>query len=250
MDNNFVNLTIDNIDKEHICCAISDKKHQDGVLRKKDWLKEQLIKGHVFRKLNQNGKVFIEYGNLEEELVPVIGDNYIYIYCLWVSGSFKGKGYGKDLLEYAIKDAKEKGKNGICIISSNKKQPFLSDKKFLINHGFKVVDTAPPYFELLALSFCDKIFPKFSSSTKLNQTTEDGLVIYYNDECPYINYCLKEINDVCIEKNIKLKTYHINDVNAAKNVPSALNNFCVFYNGKFITHELLNKNKLLKILNL
>ena len=29
--NEYINLDIDNIDKEHICCAIGDKKHQEGV---------------------------------------------------------------------------------------------------------------------------------------------------------------------------------------------------------------------------
>lgn len=35
----------------------------------------------------------------------------IHIYIVfWVSGSFKGKGHGKNLLEYAINDAKQKVK--------------------------------------------------------------------------------------------------------------------------------------------
>lgn len=32
----YKNLTIDNIDSEHICCALSDKKHQNGVNNKKN----------------------------------------------------------------------------------------------------------------------------------------------------------------------------------------------------------------------
>ena len=39
--NKYINLTVDNIDEEHICCAIGDPKHQDGVERKKDWIKEK-----------------------------------------------------------------------------------------------------------------------------------------------------------------------------------------------------------------
>ena len=29
--NEYINLTLDNIDNEHICCAIGDPKHQCGV---------------------------------------------------------------------------------------------------------------------------------------------------------------------------------------------------------------------------
>jgi ribosomal protein S18 acetylase RimI-like enzyme len=56
-----------------------------------------------------------EYAPLETAWVPITGDNYYYLYCLWVSGSYKGKGYGKSLMEYCLADAKEKGKSGIII---------------------------------------------------------------------------------------------------------------------------------------
>ena len=85
---------------------------------KKNWLKERIAEGHVFRKLDEKGKVFIEYAPLETAWVPVHGDNYLYIYCLWVSGSFKGKGYAKSLIEYCINDAKEKGQDLITVCSA------------------------------------------------------------------------------------------------------------------------------------
>lgn len=50
-------------------------------------------------------------------------------------------GHGKALLEYCINDAKSQGKSGVCVISSKKKKPFLSDRKFFEKHGFKVIDT-------------------------------------------------------------------------------------------------------------
>ena len=47
-----------------------------------------------------------------------------------MAGSFKGKGIGKELLEYAINDAKEKRMSGVCTLTSKKKKPFLGEKKF------------------------------------------------------------------------------------------------------------------------
>ena len=93
MNETFMNLTLNNLDTEHICCAISEKKHQIGVSVKKQWLKERIEEGHVFRKLDKKGKVFIEYAPIETAWVPVSGENYLYIYCLWVSGSFKALPY-------------------------------------------------------------------------------------------------------------------------------------------------------------
>ena len=37
--NEYINLDEKNIDEEHICCAIGDPKHQDGVDKKKEWIK-------------------------------------------------------------------------------------------------------------------------------------------------------------------------------------------------------------------
>ena len=50
--NEYINLNLDNIENEHICCAIGDPKHQEGVNSKKEWIKSKLKDGHVFRKLN------------------------------------------------------------------------------------------------------------------------------------------------------------------------------------------------------
>lgn len=60
MANEYIVLTAENIESEHLCCAIADKKHQQGVEEKKTWLKERIGEGHIFRKLNAKGKVFIE----------------------------------------------------------------------------------------------------------------------------------------------------------------------------------------------
>ncbi|MEG1062054.1 MAG: GNAT family N-acetyltransferase, partial [Oscillospiraceae bacterium] len=60
MSETFKNITLENMDDEHLCCAIADKKHQCGVVAKKQWLKDRITEGHVFRKLDEKGKVFIE----------------------------------------------------------------------------------------------------------------------------------------------------------------------------------------------
>ena len=178
MGKEYVNLTLENLNSEHVCCAIADKKHQASVQIKKQWLEKRIPEGHVFRKLDEKGKVFIEYAPLETAWVPVQGENYLYIYCLWVSGSFKGKGYAKALLEYCIQDAREKGKSGVCILSSKKKKPFLSEKSFLLKFGFEIADTAGSDYELLALSF-DGTKPRFSESMKNMRIDSNELTIYY-----------------------------------------------------------------------
>lgn len=247
MSEQFVNITADNLESEHLCCAIADKKHQDGVASKKQWLKERLGEGHVFRKLDAKGKVFIEYAPLETAWVPVYGDNYLYIYCLWVSGSYKGNGYAKALLEYCINDAKAQGKSGVCVLSSKKKKPYLTDKKFMAKFGFETVDTAAGDYELLALSF-DGTKPHLSERAKKMETEEKELTIYYGMQCPFIANCVSQVKDVCAAYHVPVNLIAVDSLEKAKNVPGIFNNWAVFRNGKFESVLLLNEGSLKKML--
>ena len=245
--NEYINLDEKNIEEEHICCAIGDPKHQDGVDKKKEWIKSKLKDGHVFRKLNARGKIFIEYEPVETAWVPITGKNYMHIYCLWVAGSFKGKGIGKELLEYAIEDAKSKKMSGVCTLVSQKKKPFIGDKKFFEHYGFKVVDTINDY-ELMALSFDDKETPKFSDSARKMEIDSQDFTIYYSNECPYVEYEVKELSDYAKEKDIKLNLIKIDSLEKAKNAPCVFNNWANFYKGKFISNTILNANAFEKLL--
>ncbi len=164
MGDTYISLNAGNLALQHLCCAIADKKHQPGVEAKRNWLKDRLAQGHVFRKLDAKGKVFIEYAPLEAAWVPVVDADYMYIYCLWVSGSFKNKGHGKKLLNPASPTPRRKNKSGVCVISS-KRKPFLSDKKFMQKFGFETVDAVGGEYELLALSF-DGTLPAFAPNAK------------------------------------------------------------------------------------
>lgn len=114
----YIQITKENIDKEHICCAMSGKQS----ILKKAWMKEQLDEGLVFYRSIERGKCFIEYIPAEKAWVPIEADGYMYINCLWVSGRMKGHGYSNDLLNHCIQDAKAQGKEGLCILSSDKRK--------------------------------------------------------------------------------------------------------------------------------
>ena len=108
----YIRVTRENIDKEHICCAMSGKQS----LAKKEWLKQRFEEGLVFYRSAERGKCFIEYIPAENAWVPIDAAGWLYINCLWVSGSLKGHGYSGELLEECLRDAKAQGKNGVCIL--------------------------------------------------------------------------------------------------------------------------------------
>src|SRR5215469_14102303 len=140
MDTKFITLTRENIDSEHICCAISDKKCAESYEAKKTWLKREFDNGYVFRRLDERAKVFIEYVPAEKAWIPVEAPNYLMINCFWVSGQYKGKGYAKALLQTAIDDARAQGKDGLVTVVGTSKFPFMSDTKWLLRQGFETVE--------------------------------------------------------------------------------------------------------------
>lgn len=237
MDMDFINLTPENLANEHLCCIIRSKKPHQGVEAKRQWLSERLTEGHVFRKLNEKATVFIEYAPLETAWVPITGDNYYYLYCLWVSGSCKGKGYGKALMEYCIADAREKGKSGICMLGAKKQKGWLSDQAFAKKYGFEVIDSTENGYDLLALSF-DGTIPGFTPKAKASRIENKELTIFYDMQCPFIPQYIERIGDYCETNHIPVSFIQVDSLRKAKDLPCVFNNWAIFYNGSFETVNL------------
>lgn len=243
----FIKLTHENLEQEHICCAISSNKDPRAA-SKKAWLKERISEGLVFLKSTQRGKCFIEYIPAEYAWVPIEADGYMHINCFWVSGSLKGHGYANELLEECISDARAKGKKGITVISSPKKKPFLSDPKYLAYKGFKAADTAEPYFTLLYLPFDENTdIPKFKEQAKNPNISEQGFVLYYTAGCPYTAKYAPLIEECARENGIPFKSIQIDSREKAKNAPAAWTNYAMFYNGEYVANEILSEKKFLAL---
>lgn len=239
MSDKFINLTTENLADEHLCCIIRSRKAHPGVEAKRQWLFERLKEGHVFRKLDAKATVFIEYAPLETAWVPIVGNNYYYIYCLWVLGDYKGKGYGTSLMEYCIADAKKNGKSGICMLGANKQKAWLSDQAFAKKFGFTIVDTAYSGYELLALSF-DGTIPKFTTTAKTCTIENKELTLYYDWQCPYIYQNVEALQEHCTTNHIPASFIQVDTLQKAKELPCVFNNWALFYNGRFETVNLLS----------
>ncbi len=243
-----VKLTHENIDKEHICCAISNNKDIQ-VMSKKNWLKDRLDEGLVFLKGNVRGKCFIEYIPAEYAWASIEAQGYMYIDCLWVSGQFKGHGYSNLLLNACIKDSKEKGKKGLVILSSKKKMGFLADPKYMGYKGFRTVDTAEPYFELMYLPFEEEASrPRFRDSVRGHEDMPEGFVLYYTNQCPFTAKYVPILENTAKTRGASFRSVHIQTREDAQDAPSPFTTFSLFYDGQLVTHEILSEKKFDKIL--
>ena len=227
-----VKLTHENIDKEHICCAISNDKDIQ-VISKKNWLKERLDEGLVFLKGNVRGKCFIEYIPAEYAWAPVEAEGYMYIDCLWVSGQF----------------SKAQGKKGLVILFSKKKMGFLSDPKYMGYKGFQTADTAEPYFELMYLPFEEGApLPRFRDSVRGHEDLPEGFVLYYTNQCPFTAKYVPLLEEMAKSRNAVFQSVQLQTREEAQNAPSPFTTFSLFYDGQLVTHEILSEKKFDKIL--
>lgn len=237
----YLTLTRDNIKNEHICCAFSDKKCAESYELKKQWLKTEFDNGYIFRRLDERAKVFIEYVPAEKAWVPVIAPNYIMIGCFWVSGKFKGHGHGKALLTEVIEDARNQGKSGLVTVVGTKKYHFMSDTKWLLRQGFKIVENISSGFSLISLDFDSSgTTPCFNKSVQRGVCPDQkGIIAYYSNRCPYSEYHVKDsLVKTAKNRNLPLKTIKLETMEQAQSCPSPATIFSLFLNGKFITTDI------------
>ncbi len=245
----YIRVTKENIEKEHICCAISNNRDIQ-VASKKAWLSERFDEGLVFLRSTERGKCFIEYIPAEYAWNPIDANGYMYIDCLWVSGSFKGHGYSNDLIGECIADSKEKGKKGLCILSSARKKPFLADPGYLKHKGFAVCDEADNGVELWYLPFSpDAVKPRIKECARHPHTESDGFVLYYTHQCPFNAKYVPIVERTAAENGIKFRSVLLENASDARNAPSPVTTYALFYNGEYVTNEQMNDTKFLKLVS-
>jgi len=242
-------LTDRNIEDQHICCAIGNKKTRAGYLLKKQWLKSEFQNGYTFQKIDVRGKVFIEYVPIEASWLPVKGKNFMVINCFWVAGQHKGQGNGKKLLQQCLNDAKNM--DGVIAISSDKKRPFMSDPKFLKYHGFEIIDEAPPFFKLWGLKTNPNAhYPQILDTAKAGVCpNNNGITAYYTNTCPFTEFYTNQLlRDYAKNKNVPLTIHHITCKKAARKLPIPWIINSVFYKGELVTLEMKPNKHLDKII--
>ena len=245
----FIRVTKENLAEEHICCAISNNNDVQ-VASKKTWLAERFDEGLVFLKSAERGKCFIEYLPAENAWNPLEAAGWTYIDCLWVSGSLKCHGYSNDLLAVCIRDSQEKGRKGLCILSSEKKKPFLADPKYLAHKGFAVCDEADNGVQLWCLPFKkDAAPPRFRECARHPRVEEPGFVLYYTSQCPFNAKYVPVVAATAKEQGVPFKAIHLQSREAAQNAPTPVTTYALFRDGVYLTNEQMNDKRFLKLLD-
>lgn len=239
----FKEVGLHNIDKEHICCAMTGKKNAFGVAQKKQWLKDRMKEGLKFIKLDVRGKVFIEYMPAKESWKPVEADGYLMIHCLWVSGKFQNQGHASELLKMCLEDSKTY--KGVVVITGD--SPFLTSKKIFLKHGFEVCDEQGEYQLLVYKHNKEADVPAFSKAVKKGVVaSQSDVLIAYTNQCPFVETYSQEMKEVAEELGLSVEVNRIESAKEVRQYGSPFGTFNVYLKGEFLTHLIMAKKPFAK----
>lgn len=140
--------------------------------------------------------------------------------------------------------------DGITVLSSTKKMPFLSEPRYLKYKGFLIADTAAPYYELLYLPLKESSpVPKFKECAKKGEIEEQGMVLYYTNQCPHTDKYAPMLQKIANEHGVDFKLCKMETTQQAQNAPCPFTTYSFFNEGKFVTNEILSEAKFMKFLN-
>ncbi|MBC8385455.1 MAG: YoaP domain-containing protein [Candidatus Cloacimonetes bacterium] len=233
-------------------CGYKNLKNE-GYKRKVEWIKEHYQKGMKYKILFSEVKGAvggIEYLPGEFAWHPVKAKGFMFIHCLYImKREFKEKGYGLDLVNESINDAKEQNLKGVAAVTRN--GSFMQGNEVFLKAGFKIVDRAEPDFELLVKKFDPdypdpkfKVFPENSL-----EKYKKGLFIITSDQCPYAIKCVTNISKTAQEHyGIKPEIIEMKNHQEAQNIPCAFGSFCIILNGKIVADHPVSSRRFCNIM--
>lgn len=110
--------------------------------------------------------------------------------------------------------------------------------------GFELVDQAEPYFQLVALLWNKQAtVPSFQKQVHA-VSDDEGISIYYTAQCPYATGIVEELRKIAEDKDVPFKAFKITTIEEAQRSPTIWTTFGLFYNGEFITHEIISPKQI------
>jgi hypothetical protein len=235
------------------CCGIKDPAHP-GHQQKQCWVQANAKFGlRAKALLAPDGRPggYIEYVPGEFAWRGVTATGYMFIHCIWVySRQHQRKGWGSIMVEACLDDAKKAGMNGVAVMVRD--GPWLADRRLFLTNGFKVVDTAPPDYELLVRKFNEgagnPVFRK-GWETRLGLYGQ-GLTIVRSGQCPHIAKFAHDIARTAEDDYHIIPTVvDLQSCHEAQNAPTPYAVFAVIYNGRLLADHQISRTRFRNIMN-
>lgn len=89
--------------------------------------------------------------------------------------------------------------------------------------------------------------PRFKPCAKAPHIDEDGFVLHYTAGCPFTAKYVPLIERAAQHAGVVFKSVLIDSREQAQNAPAAWTNYALFYNGSYVTNEILSEKKFLAL---
>ena len=237
-----LNVTAENVDEVGIFC-IKNKKAQ-GYKDKLHWFKKELQNGlRIKIATDEKGKQlgFIEFIPVENAWRPVKANDYYFIQCIVVfAKDMRGKNIASQLIQLCEKEAREKKKLGVCVMSS--KGPWIANRSIFEKNGFAEV-AKKDRFVLLAKKFDEaapdpELFDWISKQKKYQ-----GWHLIYAHQCPWHEKSVADMQTAAKELGIELQVSQLTKPWDAQNGPSGYGTFGLLKDGKLLEDHYLSKTR-------
>jgi len=242
-DTQIITLTEADLGKVQMHCGISPT-YRRGYEAKIEWLRRRLREGMRYTLLQVKGRNagMIEYVPGEYAWRGVEAKGYLFIHCFWVVGRNRKYGYGRQLLQACLEDAK--GTNGVAVAVS--KTHWLPTPKIFLKNGFELADQAPPSFDLLVKRFNPEAPPpRFKQNA---QAIPPGLTLYHSDQCPYTQNVAAIVTQVSEQMKIPVNIVLVDSARTAQESPCRYGTLGYFFDGELLTYRPAGTKKLLELL--
>jgi GNAT superfamily N-acetyltransferase len=238
-----ITLTESDLGKVQMFCGHSPT-YRRGYDAKLGWMQARLREGMCYTLLKVNGHNAGMMEVLPGEFAwrGVDAKGYLVIHCFWVIGQNRGHGYGRQLLETCLEDAR--GTNGVAVVVS--KTHWLPTPKLFLKNGFELADHAPPSFDLLARRFDPETpLPRFKQPV---QKAPPDLTVYLSDQCPYTQNVPEIAMQVSAQLKVPVNIIRVDNAKDAQESPCPYGTLAYFYNSELLTYHPTGTKKLLELL--
>lgn len=237
-----VNVSPENTEEHSFFCIKNIK--EPGFKAKNKWFNKRYSEGLRIKVVYSNDEKlvgFIEYVPAEFAWRPVDADNWLFIHCIMVyPNKYRSSGAATNLINEAISEAKEKGLNGVCTMSSQ--GSWIATKQLFLKAGFEKADKKGR-FELMSYRLKpDAINPKFIDwENELKKY--NGWHLRYADQCPWHEKGVQALIKSAAERKIKLNIKKIKSSSEAKKMPSGFGVFALIKDGKLLEDHYISKRR-------
>jgi len=240
-------VTPANVQKETLFCIKDIVKLE--FQSKRIWFEKQYKLGlrlKILKDVTDKMIGFIEYTPAINAWRPVDANNFMFIHCLVVySKKDRNKGFGAILINQAEKDAKSRGMDGLCVMTSN--GSWITDKRIFEQNNFIEV-TKRGRFELLSKKWNTKTEDPKLFDWESQQKKYKGWHLLYADQCPWHEKSVFAMLNVAMDFGIELKVTKINTAEEAKKAPSGFGVFNLLHDGKLLEDHYLSTTRFRSIL--